>query len=325
MQAALKMANIYFHVSDAKGESNTKKTWCREILGFCIDVSLGWISGSIHHTKRLWCNRNVVLNAGKSATIGPLPIMFIPFNAIELEKKHGDLLSYFMVPLVRDLEELFLKGLKTNFNYPCSYISSALQDEDNECTLRAVLMVWTGDHPAQCKLGLFKVGGKDGCRRDRVHAERVNSGQIPFYVYSNNRLQGRPPPTKRKVEDMLEALYMSRRVRTKKQKEETLADAGLVGDSYLWRMFHLYGFDLSRDLVFDTMHILSLNLFKKFIEALVEKVNNDTKRAIDAALKEVKDFMPRTLVANDRWPKKISCYSMFKAEENQKFVQWCLS
>ncbi|MCO5582998.1 hypothetical protein L7F22_036903 [Adiantum nelumboides] len=37
-------------------------------------------------------------------------------------------------------------------------------------------MSWTGDHPAQCKLGCLKDGGKNGVRRDKPHMKLVTEG-----------------------------------------------------------------------------------------------------------------------------------------------------
>lgn len=132
----------------------------------------------------------VILNGGKKGNIGPLPTIFLPFSTIELEKKHGDILSHFLVPILRDLETLFLEGLEIAYNYPCSRIFEGLEGSGNSCTLRGILMLWTGDHPAQSKLGLLKDGGKNGCRRDRPHTKKVSGGHIPYYVFNDNRLHG---------------------------------------------------------------------------------------------------------------------------------------
>lgn len=133
----------------------------------------------------------VILNGGKKGNIGPLPTIFLPFNATELEKKHGDILSHFLVPILKDLETLFLEGLKITFNYPSSKISKGLEGSGNLCTLRGLLMMWIGDHQVTIQpIGLFKDGGKNGCRRDRPHTKKVSGGLIPYYVFNDNRLQG---------------------------------------------------------------------------------------------------------------------------------------
>lgn len=108
------------------------------------------------------------------------------------------------------------------------------------------------------------------------------------------------------------------------EREEILKSAGLSGESVIWRLYELYSFNLSTDLVYDVMHILSLNLFKKFISSLIKGSTNDMKRAIDVAVTEAFKVAPCS-IRYGRWPKVPSkYYASFKAEENQKFIQWCL-
>jgi hypothetical protein len=57
----------------------------------------------------------------------------------------------------------------------------------------------------------------------------------------------------------------------------------ILGYSILWCMYHLYGFDISVDLVHDVTHILSLNILKKYAALLVstmEKVGQMPKLEI---------------------------------------------
>lgn len=130
---------------------------------------------------------------------------------------------------------------------------------------------------------------------------------------------------KRIVEKMWESICLSKRATSKEKKEEALRDAGLSGISILWKLFHLYGFDISKDLVYDVMHILSLNLFQKYIRKLISNASTTMKRAIDKAVKEVANAIPKTILNAGRWPYTPSKhYKMFKAEECQKFIQWCL-
>ncbi|MCO5601809.1 hypothetical protein L7F22_055934 [Adiantum nelumboides] len=95
-----------------------------------------------------------------------------------------------------------------------------------------------GDHPAQCKLGQLKDGGKSFCRRDKAHVTLVEEAHGGRYV---------------KVQDMWDAIRASKRCATKERKEDVLQNAGLSGVSILWRLYNLYGFDISRDLVYDVV------------------------------------------------------------------------
>lgn len=73
------------------------------------------------------------------------------------------------------------------------------------------------------------------------------------------------------------------------------------------------------------MHVLPLNLFQKFIRKLMSNASSSMKKAIDIVVKEVRNAIPKSILHAGRWPKNPSKhYKMFKAEECQKFIQWCL-
>ncbi len=89
-------------------------------------------------------------------------------------------------------------------------------------------------------------------------------------------------------------------------------------------MYHLYGFDISLDLVQDVMHILSLNILKKYVALLVstmEKVGRMPK--LEITLTIVICQRPKGL--GGHWPWKLKFLGYNKAEEYQLFVMWCLA
>lgn len=47
---------------------------------------------------------------------------------------------------------------------------------------------------------------------------------------------------------------------------------GISGHFIMWRLYDLYGFNLSTDLVHDTMHVLALCIFKKYVHLLVKNM-----------------------------------------------------
>lgn len=99
---------------------------------------------------------------------------------------------------------------------------------------------------------------------------------------------------------------------------------GLSGESILWRLYDLYGFNLSLDLVYDAMHVLSLNVFSKHIASLMRALTNEKKKVIDSCVKIVLKIAPPS-IRYGRWPHAPSKYSeSLKAEENRKVIQWCL-
>ncbi|MCO5548762.1 hypothetical protein L7F22_002224 [Adiantum nelumboides] len=265
----------------------------------------------------------VVLNDGKRSVIGSLPVLFLPLSHKDLEKKHSDILASFLHPLICDLETSNSEGFDVDYSYPTNAIHTNIQG--GLVRLRTMLMLCTGDHPAQCKLGQLKDGGKSFCRRDKAHVTLVEEAHGGRYVYDRNRYQGRYPPEKRKVQDMWDAIRASKRCATKERKEDVLRNTGLSSVSILWRLYHLYGFDISRDLVYDVMHILSLNLFQKYIRKMMFTASTSVKRKIDQTVKDVAKSIPKTILNSGRWPYNPSKhYKMFKAEECQKFFQWCL-
>ncbi|MCO5579010.1 hypothetical protein L7F22_032861 [Adiantum nelumboides] len=266
-----------------------------------------------------------VLNSGKDSFLQPLPILFIPFSCKKIIGSSGDLFHVFLQPLVRELERLFVKGFDLTFNYSPSLIDLALPSS-KKTTARAMLMVVTGDHPAQCKIGLFKDGGQHFCRRDKAIAslDSSNPSFVGRYIYDKTRLQCRYPPPKRTMAEMQKALSLSVKTTSQSQRDDILKNAGLSGKSSLWRLNDLYGFDLSLDLVYDTMHILSLNIFQKHISLLMRNSSSEMKRKIDDITARALSCVPPAL-RYGRWPRYPSKYhESYKAEENQKFIQWCL-
>ncbi len=62
-----------------------------------------------------------------------------------------------------------------------------------------------------------------------------------------------------------------------KEKYEVGCEAGISSQSCLWRLYKLYGFDISHDFTYDVMHILALRVFKKYVHTLVKYVEGNGK------------------------------------------------
>jgi hypothetical protein len=62
-----------------------------------------------------------------------------------------------------------------------------------------------------------------------------------------------------------------------KEKDEVGCEAGISGQSCLWRLYNLYGFDIFRDSTYDVMHILALCVFKKYVHMLVKYAEGNVK------------------------------------------------
>ena len=67
----------------------------------------------------------------------------------------------FLKPLFADMEEIFLNEIDVVYAYPAEDISEHIPSLgiDVATKLRGMLGIWTGDHPAQCKVGCLKLGG----------------------------------------------------------------------------------------------------------------------------------------------------------------------
>lgn len=94
----------------------------------------------------------------------------------------------------------------------------------------------------------------------------------------------------------------------------------------MWRLYHLYDLNLSRDLTFELMHMVGLNLFEKYIKTLFEEITNDDtiKRVVEDIFKIVAKKRPSKL-QKGQWPKNsIEVHTSYMFEENQQFVLWIL-
>jgi len=125
------------------------------------------------------------------------------------------------------------------------------------------------------------------------------------------------------VEDMAFALKYWQELPIGRERDEVDYEAGISCQSCLWRLYNLYGFDISHDLTYDVMHILTLCVFKKYVHVLVKYVEGNGRiKDLDGALQIVKKLSLDTLGA--RWPRSIESLGFYKAKEYQIFVMWCL-
>lgn len=71
------------------------------------------------------------------------------------------------------------------------------------------------------------------------------------------------------------------------------------------------------------MHVLSLNILKKYVALLVETMQQTGQMLeLEKALAIVTQHRPKGL--GGRWPRKLKSVGYYKAEEYQLFVMWCL-
>ena len=137
----------------------------------------GFQSARTRH-RDCWSLEIVVLNIGKVSEVGPIPILFIPASPDKLVKYNdAQVLSSFLEPFIQKLEEIFINGLHVSYAYSRSLISEELSGDraGGSITLSTIMMMFTGDYPAQCKVGGLKDGGYSGCRRHFTNSEQEES------------------------------------------------------------------------------------------------------------------------------------------------------
>lgn len=237
---------------------------------------LQWDGFSIAQTnlKSCWAVYLSVLNVGKRNPVGPIPVMFIPSSSDKLIKHKDGVLAYFLKPLFANMEEIFLNGIDVVHAYPAEDISEHIPSLgiDVAIKLRGMLGIWSGDHPTQCKVGCLKLGGYGGCSRPKLSCRwrgipNTNKGLVEYF---DGRRQGMYSSSSRTVVATLEFIQVWRELPKGKEKNLIAKETGISSSSCLWRLYDLYGFNVLRGLVCDTMHILSLCVFKNYVHLLVK-------------------------------------------------------
>ena len=221
-------------------------------------------------------------------------MIFIPASSEKLLKGTGEeVMIAFLEPLMRELEFVFIEGFEVLYDFLLELIFEGLSPLSGigDSKLRAMLMYWTGDHPAQTKVAGFKTSRYNACRCHYNVVEKVVGTKV---IYLDNRRQAYDPPPAREIQTIyLESQDFQFGASSNRSRRNTI----ITTYSKLWRLYDMYGFDLSLDLVYDSMHILPLNLFKNFVEQLM---NEGRAVSVDNSLNELRNHHPQQLGA--KWP-----------------------
>ena len=104
---------------------------------------------------------------------------------------------------------------------------------------------------------------------------RVNSSST--YYYTKNREHCRFPWRDRNFMGDVEIMENIENEDRVSVKAKLAKESGYTGKSILIRLHALYGFDVSKDMVYDTMHNIPMNIVKKYLDYLVDsgKVNGE--------------------------------------------------
>ncbi|KAL3688423.1 hypothetical protein R1sor_014732 [Riccia sorocarpa] len=230
-------------------------------------------------------------------------------------------------PFIEELIDLFINGVEVEFNYPSELIGG--KDMPKRFKLRIMLVLFTGDHPAQCKFGGFATSGYSGCRRCKMKSRVCNVPNSRVVVYDSNREQYRHPAARKTVSELQEAAVDLDACVTGAARKELSQRTGVTGDSQVWKLFDLYGFNPSEDLTYDAMHVLALtttlSMFKKYTELLKKDAERTSagRDTLLSALAEVTKKKARCL--QGRWSKDpFNRLGFFKAEEYTNFLLYCV-
>jgi hypothetical protein len=172
----------------------TSKDFKEYPRNFALILHWDGFSTTKSNQKICWAVDLVILNAEKVVLIGPISILFIPSSSDKLSKHaYCNILTCFFKPLVKYLESIFMERFPVLYVYLVESISDKLLliPTNELITLRAVVTIWTGDHPTQCKIGGLKMGGYACCRRHRVASRwrgipNPNNGLMEYYDNKKN-------------------------------------------------------------------------------------------------------------------------------------------
>lgn len=105
------------------------------------------------------------------------------------------------------------------------------------------------------------------------------SGTGTTYYYGQNRFAARFPPESRKLETEVAKMKEIDAEDRRTVRERLSRDTGYTGLSILHCVNSLYGFDVIRDIVFDVMHNLPLNIVGCSLKQLIAEGKLDVKDA----------------------------------------------
>ena len=171
-------------------------------------------------------------------------------------------LDPFLKPLLTELTDLFINRIEVDYPLIVEGIPA------RRATLRAILLTWTGDHPAQCEIAKSTFCGKNVCRRCLVPSERST-----YYYYGNCATIAREPPTNRELETELPRMKEVEEEERCSVAQARATKFGFTGVSSLHTLHSLYSFNVLSDIImFETMHGIAPNVVKKYIKWIIARV-----------------------------------------------------
>ena len=120
--------------------------------------------------------------------IGFVPVCLLPHQNLDP----------FFEPFLEEIKDIFINGLTIPISNPRIIGNITLQET---MVIRVVLILMTGDHPAQYETGKFLYQGKAGCRRCHITGICSQNPDNHWMYCGNNRYHVRYPFPKRKLKD----------------------------------------------------------------------------------------------------------------------------
>ena len=244
--------------------SSVKKMVKGDPRNVALAVHWDGFTVSKRHNRSTWALEVAILNGGTTNPLELFPILFIPTTFfpkigganIVVDKKIKEPMVKLLDPFIKEMQDIYFDGFKVD--YPHSLMMKHFPNIPRESHVRAMLMLITGDHPDQCKMGKLKLSGMSACRRCKMYSE-LRDGKI---VYSRNREQIHHPPERQSASQLWLDVRGWNRLPPHPKSAFTIhrQKIGVCGESPLWKLYHLYGLDPSLDLVYDVMHIMGLNI-----------------------------------------------------------------
>ena len=183
---------------------------------------------------------------------------FIPVSQLPAKNPHK--YDAFFEPLVEELTALYIEGQKVFFKSGVV----AHSEPDAMPTLRVLPLLLTADMKAHAEVGLTGAGGFKGCRRCDLEGEYLS--EFSHYYYGQFQYRYRFPAPLRTATDNRALAQQVDTAATAAERSRLSKLAGITGETILYRLYDLCGFDLVRDLVVDVMHSLVLNLIRSELE-----------------------------------------------------------
>lgn len=105
------------------------------------------------------------------------------------------------------------------------------------CRLRVTLLIFTGDHPAQCKVANLKDGGWSSCRRCHVRQRSNSSSKLVFQdEFLGTKLKKAPAKT---MEELIQGLDRWEAAETKTHRDEISNETGVYLEILLVTIFQM--------------------------------------------------------------------------------------